>query len=82
MLRWPRMYIWALSKARNDARSMTAQCMAQWCNSSLDGMPIPAPDIATTPTPRMVAQDAWRYNEDVTSSCSACTSLRCSSVRA
>lgn len=36
----------------------------QWCNTSLDGMPIPAPDSATTPTPRMVAPDAWRYNED------------------
>src|SRR4051812_25243147 len=36
----------------------------QWCKSNLDGMPIPAPDAATTPTPRMITEDAWRYNED------------------
>lgn len=27
-------------------------------------MPIPAPDISTTPTPRTKSEDAWRYNED------------------
>lgn len=66
-LHWPRIYIWALAKVRvGGVRLMVSFGLpkGQWCKSNLDGMPIPAPDAATTPTPRMITEDAWRYNED------------------
>lgn len=36
----------------------------QWCTSTLDGLPIPAPSGALTPTARLHTPDAWRYMED------------------